>query len=195
MNKRSIPLNTISIAAPCSADWSKMTGNDQVRFCSQCSLNVYNLSNMTQDQAEDLVRKTEGRLCVRYYKREDGTILTQNCPVGLEALKKRVARIATATISALLSFGAGFGLFSYFTNKKTEHPVMGSVAVSPNNNGNYVQGDVAIPKNTTPNVQTNNSPSCSINRPEMGKIAIRPEVVPQGAAVKMGEMAITPKNK
>jgi hypothetical protein len=183
MTKRSIPLNTISIAAPCSADWNKMTGNDKVRFCSQCNLNVYNLSNMTQDQAEDLIRKTEGRLCVRYYRREDGTILTQNCPVGLEALKKKVARVATALISALLSFGASFGLFSYFAMKKAPQPLMGSVAALPPTN---ISGNEVAP------VNTNNSSTCSINNPEMGKVAVKPSI-DSAPGIKMGEVAITPQ--
>jgi hypothetical protein len=84
-----------------------MVGNERVRFCGQCSLNVYNLSAMTGSEAEQLISQAEGRLCVRYYRRVDGTVLTKNCPVGLRALKRRLSRIATASISAALSFFAG----------------------------------------------------------------------------------------
>jgi len=84
-----------------------MVGNEQVRFCGQCSLNVYNLSGMTRPEAEHLIAQTEGRLCIRYYRRADGTILTKNCPIGLRALKRRLSRIANAFISAVLSFFAG----------------------------------------------------------------------------------------
>jgi hypothetical protein len=84
-----------------------MIGNEQVRFCGQCNLNVYNLSGMTKPEAEHLVAQTEGRLCIRYYRRADGTILTKNCPVGLRALKRRLSRIANVSISAVLSFFAG----------------------------------------------------------------------------------------
>jgi hypothetical protein len=62
---------------------------------------------MPKNEAERLVSQTEGRLCIRYYRRTDGTILTKNCPVGLRALKRRVSRIASASISAALSFFAG----------------------------------------------------------------------------------------
>jgi len=55
---------------------------ERVRHCGECKLNVYNLSEMTQTEAEGLIRKHEGRLCVRYYQRADGTVLTRNCPVG-----------------------------------------------------------------------------------------------------------------
>ncbi|MGH9903811.1 MAG: hypothetical protein ACRD68_18535, partial [Pyrinomonadaceae bacterium] len=43
-------------------------------------------------------------------RRADGSILTQNCPVGLRALKRRMSRMANATISTVLSFLAGVGV-------------------------------------------------------------------------------------
>jgi hypothetical protein len=91
-----------------------MTGNDRVRFCSQCSLNVFNLSAMTTQEAEDLLRRTEGQLCVRFYRRSDGTILTKNCPVGLQAIRDRLTRIRTGLIAAILSFVAHLGLVGAF---------------------------------------------------------------------------------
>jgi hypothetical protein len=101
------PLDRVTVAAPCDAGWENMVGNERVRFCAKCSLNVYNLSGMTKGEAERLVVQAEGRLCVRFYRRTDGTILTKNCPVGLRALRKRAARVATAAASAALSFFAG----------------------------------------------------------------------------------------
>ena len=101
------PLDRVTVAAPCDAGWEKMVGDERVRFCAQCSLNVYNLSGMTKREAERLVVQAEGRLCIRFYRRADGTIMTKNCPVGLRALKVRAARVATATASAALSFFAG----------------------------------------------------------------------------------------
>jgi len=96
-------LHNVRIASPCSADWEKMIGNERVRHCSQCNLNVYNLSAMTGLEARDLVEKHEGRLCLRFYHRKDGTILTQNCPVGLKIVMQRVSRVAGITLSAMMS--------------------------------------------------------------------------------------------
>ena len=107
MSKRTSPLDHVSVAAPCNVGWDNMIGTEQVRFCGQCNLNVYNLSGMTKRDAEHLIAQAEGRLCIRYYRRADGTILTKNCPVGLRALKRRVSRIAQASITAVLSFLAG----------------------------------------------------------------------------------------
>ena len=112
MKRHTDPLSYVKVAAPCRADWEQMIGNERMRFCSQCQLNVYNLSGMTRAEAESLISNSEGRLCVRYYRRADGTILTRNCPVGLSAIKRRVSRLASAALSAVLSFFAGVGFYN-----------------------------------------------------------------------------------
>lgn len=104
------PLDGLRVAAPCRADWDGMAGDERVRFCALCSLNVYNLSGMTRREAEALMTRTEGRLCVRFYRRSDGTVLTRQCPVGLRALKARVSRTAAAVFSAVLGFFGGLGV-------------------------------------------------------------------------------------
>jgi hypothetical protein len=80
-----------------------MDGEGRVRFCRLCSLNVYDLSEMTRAEAEALISKTEGRLCGRMTRRADGTVLTKDCPVGLRALRRRAARAAGAAFAALVS--------------------------------------------------------------------------------------------
>ncbi len=106
------PLAHVTVAAPCPADWNQMQGNERVRFCGQCSLNVYNLSAMSQREAEMLLMRSEGRLCVRFYRRGDGTILTNNCPVGLRALQRRVRKVAGAVCASVISFLTGVGVFA-----------------------------------------------------------------------------------
>ncbi len=104
------PLNHVRVAAPCAADWARMHGNDRVRFCDRCNLNVYNLSAMSLRESEQLIMRTEDRLCVRFYRRADGTVLTQNCPVGLHALKRRISKIAGAIFAAVTSFFVSTGI-------------------------------------------------------------------------------------
>ena len=107
MSRFSSPLSKVRVASPCPADWDSMIGDERVRFCGQCELHVYNLSAMTKAQAENLIVRTEGRLCVRFFRRTDGSILTQDCPVGLRALRQRMSRIRRAVASMLLGFFAG----------------------------------------------------------------------------------------
>ena len=103
-------LDHVRIATPCQADWDQMLGGDRVRFCGQCSLNVYNLSAMARLDAETLIARTEGRLCVRFYRRSDGSIITKDCPVGLRALGRRVSFLTKAIVSVVLSFMTGVGV-------------------------------------------------------------------------------------
>ena len=86
-----------------------MHGDERVRFCDQCELHVYNLSAMTRREAERLITSSEDRLCIRFHRRADGTILTQNCPVGLRALKRRVSSIVGVVFAAVTSFWAVMG--------------------------------------------------------------------------------------
>ena len=104
MTRPSDRLDRMRIASPCSVGWERMVGDDRVRFCDQCHLNVYNISEMTGKQVEALIKSTEGRLCARLFRRADGTILTQDCPVGLRAVRRRVSRITGAAFTAVIGF-------------------------------------------------------------------------------------------
>ena len=158
MSSKQSPLNNIRVASPCSADWAGMIGPDRKRYCGDCKLNVYNISGMTLPEAESLLTQSEGRLCVRYYRRADGTILTKDCPVGWAKVKERVSRVATAAFSLLMTLFAGIGIMSLFSKSERSRdryvmgdyrPLMGAVAINANSSGPIqgkpTMGNVAIP--------------------------------------------------
>jgi hypothetical protein len=122
-------LDKITVAAPCTAEWRWMYGNDRVRFCNQCKLNVYNLSAMTRTEAEDLIRNTEGSLCVRFYRRQDGTIITQNCPKGLQAIKEKFNRTWARVAAALLTFFGSLGMLGFIKLAPPMSPITGTVPI------------------------------------------------------------------
>jgi hypothetical protein len=99
-------LGRIRIAEPCHASWDDMAGDERVRHCTLCSLNVYNFAEMSREEIRELVLRTEGRLCARLYRRTDGTLLTRDCPAGFRALQRRASRIAAALIASLLALPA-----------------------------------------------------------------------------------------
>ena len=37
-------LDRIQVNVPCQASWDDMRGDDRVRFCGACKLNVYNVA-------------------------------------------------------------------------------------------------------------------------------------------------------
>lgn len=103
MNSRESMLDRIQTTAPCSADWAAMSGNEEVRFCRHCDLSVYNLSSMGRKEAEALVAQSNGRLCARYFRRRDGSIVTADEPGNLSAVN---ARVIAGAFTVLLTISA-----------------------------------------------------------------------------------------
>jgi hypothetical protein len=139
------PLNNIKVASPCSADWDSMIGNNRQRYCGDCKLNVYNLSGMSRNEAENLIVNSEGRVCVRYFRRSDGTVITNDCPVGMQAVKMRMSRFWTATVSLVFTVFGGIGLTTYLTQSNNEERLMGEIAISINENVNIETQEEPIP--------------------------------------------------
>lgn len=96
-------LKNLTIPSPCNADWNSMTGNDQVRFCEHCDLSVHNLSQLTRNQAQRLVARSNGRLCVRYDLDAKGGPLLAPVSQKLYRISRRASRIAAGAFTATLS--------------------------------------------------------------------------------------------
>lgn len=116
-------LDALEVKKNCPASWSRMEGSDTVRHCTHCKHNVYNLTNMTRVEAMELIETTEGRLCTRFYRRKDGTIITKDC--GFKAspwvytLRAVTGAVGLAVILALFTpVHAGAGSFSPKFEKK-----------------------------------------------------------------------------
>jgi hypothetical protein len=103
-------LDDVMVAAPCTMGWENMQGDNRVRFCNQCQLNVYNLSGMSDEEAEDLLQVKGDSICISLYRRADGTILTENCPVGLKNVKDKLLK-AKSSRNKLISIAAAAALF------------------------------------------------------------------------------------
>ena len=98
-------LERVAIASPCSADWDAMTGDERTRFCQQCEKHVYDLSAMSAEEAEALLREKGGDACLRIYRRADGTVLTADCPVGVRTKRRRRA-VASLVGGGMVAAGA-----------------------------------------------------------------------------------------
>jgi hypothetical protein len=109
-------LDDVHIASPCDVSWSSMEGDSDVRYCNSCKKHVYNLSMMSRAEAEAVLvaaKATEGA-CVRLYRRADGTVITDDCPVGMRRRRfwRRTGGIAAAGI---LAAALGSLLYSQMT--------------------------------------------------------------------------------
>jgi hypothetical protein len=97
-------LDDLQIASPCKADWAQMQGDERVRFCGRCEKYVYNLSEMSREESVALLLE-KGEACVRMARRADGTVVTNDCPVGARS-QRRTVRVATALAGGLLAASA-----------------------------------------------------------------------------------------
>ena len=127
MKKEASILDRARVASPCPANWEVMKGSDNARFCDLCELHVYNISEMTRREAEALIAGAEGRLCVRLYRRADGTLMTKDCPVGLRAIRMRAAKVAGAVFAALLTLCTG--AFAQNPKKKSKNDSCAKLSV------------------------------------------------------------------
>lgn len=190
------PLDSIKVASPCLADWDAMVGNNRQRHCGDCKLDVYNLSGMTKQEAENLIMSLEGRLCARFYRRADGTMITKDCPVGWAAVKKRMSTIGTAVASLIFTALGSVGLTTYLTESYAgsgetgivaatpyDEIIMGEVAIDENSNRTvdehptFTMGNVAVPQTEEPTVIMGDIENVEPNEETelMGKIAIAPK--------------------
>jgi hypothetical protein len=96
-NERDV-LDRIEIPLPCHVPWANMTGDDRVRFCGDCRQNVYNVAMFTRAEATRLLNDSSGRVCLRIFRRPDGTVITDDCRARLRAARKRGLLIFAGTL-------------------------------------------------------------------------------------------------
>src|SRR5687768_2754709 len=107
-------INKIRVASPCSDPWESMEGNERARRCNSCDLSVYNVAGMSRAEIEELVTNRRTRLCIRLFRRSDGTVVTRDCPEGVRNYRRRVTHFAAAVFASVL------GLLSVSYGQKDE---------------------------------------------------------------------------
>lgn len=99
-------LDRLYISSPCSVPWDSMSGDSTKRLCGGCSKNVFNISDMTKTEVDSFLAKNGYSQCMTFFRRTDGTIMTDNCPRVLRKLRDRcriAVRVAAGAIAVLLS--------------------------------------------------------------------------------------------
>ena len=88
-----------SIAKPCEESWAAMNGGSRQRHCQLCDKQVHNFAAMTPREIEKLVLRSDGKLCARITRREDGSLVALEAP-------PRVSMAAQVAVSASLALSA-----------------------------------------------------------------------------------------
>lgn len=96
-------LDSISVPKPCTESWNEMNGGEKSRFCGICEKNVYNISAMTQREANKLLFDSGEKVCIRMEKDAHGKVKTLKNQLHQIT---RQAPIAAGVLSATLAFSA-----------------------------------------------------------------------------------------
>jgi hypothetical protein len=149
----------ISVKSPCSENWNEMTGDEKTRACSHCQTNVNDISKMTEDEAWDLIDRSNGDLCIRYESHP-----VTNAPIFADRLYQitRQTGVTAGVLGATLAVSStALGQESVKNNQLTNtKPTISSTQ----NSGNK---DIQIKPPVVSPTPTKRPPRI------MGKIAIR----------------------
>ncbi|MCW5821415.1 MAG: hypothetical protein KIT34_01350 [Cyanobacteria bacterium TGS_CYA1] len=138
-NENETALSKVTLEKPCSQNWDEMVGDERERFCNMCSLNVYNLSSMTRDEAEEFLQvRNDGSVCLNYISDAEGKVITDNVPRPLRPLRDRLQPI----LRVASSFVAAFGLFA--TGVLAQEQRLGGKPCVPTKNQNTQQQTVPM---------------------------------------------------
>lgn len=148
-------LANLEVSKPCDAKWSEMVGTGAARHCNLCEKHVYNVSQMTEAQVVDLIQSTEGTVCMRLFRRADGTVKTSDCHSQMHAVPTkwpvRLISMFILTIFATLGGTAlAFGDSKYFS--KVEALVCEYLGIQ-RHDPDIVMGNVCIPVQPQKNKQ------------------------------------------
>src|SRR5262245_27507793 len=80
-------LDRLTLKTNCPVPWATMTGDERVRFCSQCNKRVFNIESLSRSEAEKLISDRANEPCVRFYRRPDGTVVTRDCAPRFQRLR------------------------------------------------------------------------------------------------------------
>jgi hypothetical protein len=145
------PLEDLRIASPCNQRWERMLGDDRVRHCSSCDKDVYNVAGMTRAEALQLItNQTSEGLCLRLFRREDGTVITADCPVGLK--KQRVRRLVMAGAGVAASVAGAAGALWFWADGPQAR--MGDIHPSPSASAGQRRPEPALMGTAAPVVPT-----------------------------------------
>lgn len=100
-------IDRLTVASPCDMAWDAMEGDGAVRRCGQCHLDVHDLSAMTTAEIQALLARHGDGVCVRMYRRADGTVITDDCPVGVARLRAAARRSMARLVAALVLLATG----------------------------------------------------------------------------------------
>lgn len=191
-------LDSLVIASPCSVPWDAMQGDDRKRLCCGCSKNVFNISDMSKKEAQSFLLENGTTQCMIFRRRFDGTIITDDCPVGLRKIRNACRAVYRAAASfVVLLLAAPGGMAQGTTAGATRSNSKGSNSgTSFPSNMNYVE-DVGQRKPAPAGYEYWNNPAGGgmILRPVSSTPKNEPPILSPGRAIAPTSISPSPKPK
>lgn len=153
MNESDV-LNQITVPSPCPMDWSQMSGDDRVRYCPACGKHVHNFAEMTAAEATSLVRNSDGDLCGRLSRYDDGTLVTADRGVAAESRKFPWQFKIRSLMGVIAGFATIFGIARLIAGEKPNPSRLPAVPPTLRATGGLI-----CVRETPPVAPTNTSPS------------------------------------
>lgn len=103
--KQLLTSDDFKIASPnCPFVWADNPDNpkERVKYCTECSAQIYNLTGFDMSESQSLIFKRENRNNATLYKREDGKFMTTDCPIALKKKKDKQMLIGGAALVLVL---------------------------------------------------------------------------------------------
>jgi len=198
-------LDRIDVANPCTEAWEGMAGDDRVRFCGKCEQNVYRLTDLPRAEANELLARAQAgeEICVRYARRADGTVVTNDCPSQVQRGRGSLphllntAKAIAAGLVATVGAGLSTGCF------EEDHQTTGRMVTPATQTQQQPQGqgEAPEPAQPTPSEEVMGDMVCEplpVLEPEAEPPATESEAVAKPQPVKriMGKMrAPLPRDK
>ena len=130
MLERELLFEKLHVAGPCPVRWASLQGDARARFCPRCRREVYDLAAMSQSEAVELIRAHHRNLSTDFYRRDDGRIVTANCPapsraeeMGVFARSFHGVRLFAGVATVLLLLAAGVFHFAAELSQILEDPI------------------------------------------------------------------------
>lgn len=183
------PLANLRVAAPCTEDWNRMRGDERVRDCGSCKMKVFNLSEMSADEARALIARAHKgeRVCARFYRRTDGKVMTRDCRPGRTRLQRLRMKIAVTLFAAWAGGSAWLSGVSAFAKSRRDsqqtHFITGKIAApgdfTADSQGPMLMGEVAPAQTPEPTPGTGGAPWAPWNTKPTPKPTPMPQPMPE----------------
>lgn len=188
--KQLLTADDYKIASPnCPFVWSENPDNpkERVKYCTNCSAQIYNLTGFDMGESQSLIFKRENRNNAPLYKREDGKFMTSDCPIALKKKKDKQMLIGGAALVLILLVIMVIASFMLPQSQPTANPSADTSSGNPT-----VTGDTGPGTSGASDAKTSSESSAASSGSSSSKAAPGAYHYVRGKGVVQSEPVVVP---